>query len=144
VDHLSAPHLVAYGMAVHAYGIALLATAIVLLAHLAVIDYALPVAEVQARLLRLRRTRIRTERVLWIAGALIWVPLLMLVARAVGVDAWAINPNYVLGNLAVGLAIAAIVAWATWRKPAWFAKRAMDGALEEVDRQLADIESLRG
>ena len=48
-DHLGTPHLFAYGLAVHAYGIALLATAIVLLVQLANVDYALPVADVQAR-----------------------------------------------------------------------------------------------
>ena len=142
-DHLGTPHLVAYGLAVHAYGIALLATAIVLLARLANIDYALPVADVQERLLHLRRTRIRSERVLWIAGAVMWVPIMMMVLRWIRIDAWLVNPWFVLGNLAAGLVLAAGAAFVMWRKPAWFAKLAMEGPLADVERQLADLQTLR-
>lgn len=142
-DHLGTPHLVAYGLAVHAYGIALLATAIVLLVRLANVDYALPVADVQQRLLHLRRTRIHCERVLWIAGAVMWVPIMMMGLRAIRFDAWLVNPWFVLGNLGVGLVLAAGAALVMWRKPAWFAKLAMEGPLADVERQLADLESLR-
>ncbi len=142
-DHLGTPHLVAYGLAVHAYGIALLATAIVLLVRLARVDYALPVAEVQHRLLCLRRTRIRCERVLWIAGAVMWVPIMMMALRGIHFDAWRVNPWFVLGNLGVGVVLAAAAAFVMWRRPAWFAKLAMDGPLADVERQLADLETLR-
>jgi hypothetical protein len=142
-DHLGTPHLVAYGLAVHAYGIALLATAIVMLLHVAAVDYGKPVGDVQQRLLTLRRTRIRSERVLWILGALMWVPILMIALRTIGLDAWLANPAWVLGNLAAAVALAAAAAWVMWRKPAWFAKLSMDGPLQEVERQLADFESLR-
>lgn len=142
-DHLGTPHLVAYGLAVHAYGIALLATAVVMLLHLAAVDYAQPVAEVQQRLLTLRRTRIRSERVCWIVGAVVWVPIMMIALRTIGLDAWLANPGWVLGNLAAAVAIAAAAAWVMWRRPAWFAKMSMDGPLAEVERQLADISALR-
>ena len=142
-DHLGTPHLVAYGLALHAYGIAMLATAIVLLVHVAAVDYALPVAEVQARLLRLRRARIRSERVLWLAGAVMWVPILMIALRWIRVDAWLANPWFVLGNLAAGFVLAAGAAWVMWRRPRWFAKLAMEGPLAEVERELADLETLR-
>ncbi|MCC8363811.1 hypothetical protein LK996_12080 [Lysobacter sp. A6] len=142
-DHLGTPHLVAYGLAVHAYGIALLATAVVMLLHLAAVDYAQPVADVQQRLLTLRRTRIRSERVCWIVGAVVWVPIMMIALRTIGLDAWLANPAWVLGNLAAAVAIAAAAAWVMWRRPAWFAKLSMDGPLAEVERQLADISELR-
>ena len=142
-DHLGTPHLVAYGLAVHAYGIALIATAAVMLFHLAAVDYAQPVADVQQRLLTLRRTRIRSERVLWIVGALVWVPIMMIALRTIGLDAWLANPAWVLGNLAAAVALAAAAAWVMWRKPAWFAKLSMDGPLADVERQLADINALR-
>jgi hypothetical protein len=142
-DHLGTPHLVAYGLAVHAYGIALLATAVVMLVHLAAVDYAQPVADVQQRLLTLRRTRIRSERVCWIVGAIVWVPIMMIGLRTIGLDAWLVNPAWVLGNLAAAVAIAAAAAWVMWRKPAWFAKISMDGPLADVERQLADINALR-
>lgn len=139
-DHLGTAHLVAYGLAVHLYGVALLGAAIAMLVRLAAVDHAQPVADVQRRLLELRRTRLRTEAVLWLAGAVMWVPILMIALRAIGIDAWTIHPAYVLWNLAIGLALALAAAWVMWRRPAWFAKLAMDGKLREVDRQLAEIE----
>jgi hypothetical protein len=142
-DHLGTPHLVAYGLALHAYGIALLGTGIVLLVRMATIDYALPIAEVQSRLLVLRRDRIRSERVLWLFGAVMWVPIMMIGLRAIGIDAWTGNPVWVLANLAVGVAIALVAAWVMHRRAAWFAKRSMDGPLADVERQLADIDALR-
>lgn len=143
VDHWGTPHLVAYGVAVHLYGVALMASAIVLIVRLATIDYGLPVAEVQSRLLALRRTRIRTERVLWLMGAIAWVPMMMMGLFAFGFDAFAHRPSWFWLNLAVGVGLAAtagaVMAW----KPAWFASVSMDGALRDVERQLAEFEALR-
>lgn len=143
-DHLGTPHLVAYGLAAHAYGIAIMATAIVLLVAVSRVDHTLPVADVQQRLLELRRARIRSERILWLFGAVMWVPLLMMGVRGfLHLDVWLLDPSYVLWNLAVGAALAVIAALVMWRKPAWFAKSAMQGPLAEIDRQLADLHDLR-
>ena len=143
VDHWGTPHLVAYGVAVHVYGIALMASAIVLILRLATIDYGKPVADVQMRLLALRRARIRTERVLWLIGAIAWVPMMMMGVFAFGFDAFVHRPSWVWLNLAVGVALAiaagAVMAW----KPAWFASVSMDGALRDVDRQIEEFEGLR-
>jgi len=143
VDHWGTPHLVAYGVAVHLYGVALMASAIVLIVRLATIDYGLPVADVQSRLLALRRTRIRTERVLWLMGAIAWVPMMMMGLFAFGFDAFAHRPSWFWLNLAVGVGLATtggvVMAW----KPAWFASMSMDGALRDVERQLAEFEGLR-
>ena len=143
VDHWGTPHLVAYGVAVHLYGVALMASAIVLIVRLATIDYGLPVAEVQSRLLALRRTRIRTERVLWLMGAIAWVPMMMMGLFAFGFDAFAHRPSWFWLNLAVGVGLAAtagaVMAW----KPAWFASVSMDGALRDIDRQIEEFEGLR-
>ena len=111
--------------------------------RLATIDYGLPVADVQSRLLALRRTRIRTERVLWLMGAIAWVPMMMMGLFAFGFDAFAHRPSWFWLNLAVGVGLAttagAVMAW----KPAWFASVSMDGALRDVERQLAEFEGLR-
>lgn len=143
-DHIDVPHLVAYGLGLHLYGILLLGSAVALLVRLAAVDYAKPVAEVQSQLLLLRRARIRTERILWIAGAIAWVPLMMMAVRAgLRLDVWAINPAYVLWNLAAGVAIAVAFALGMWLRPAWFARMAMDGPMREVEQQLAEIDALR-
>lgn len=143
VDHWGTPHLVAYGLAVHVYGIALMASAIVLILRLATIDYGQPVAEVQTRLLALRRARIRTERVLWLMGAIAWVPMMMMGVFAFGFDAFVHRPSWFWLNLAVGVGLAgiagAVMAW----KPAWFASISMDGALRDVERQIEAFEALR-
>ena len=143
VDHWGTPHLVAYGVAVHVYGIALMASAIVLILRLATIDYGKPVADVQMRLLALRRARIRTERVLWLIGAIAWVPMMMMGVFAFGFDAFVHRPSWFWLNLAVGVALAiaagAVMAW----KPAWFASVSMDGALRDVERQIEEFEGLR-
>ena len=143
VDHWGTPHLVAYGLAVHVYGIALMASAIVLILRLATIDYGQPVAEVQMRLLALRRARIRTERVLWLTGAIAWVPMMMMGLYAIGIDAFAHRPSWFWLNLAVGVGLAviagAVMAW----KPKWFASISMDGGLRDVERQIEEFEGLR-
>ena len=143
VDHWGTPHLVAYGMAVHIYGIALLASAIVLILRMAAIDYGQPVADVQSRLLALRRARIVTERILWIFGAIAWVPMLMMGLAAIGFDPFLHRPSWVWWNLAVGGVLALVAGAVMVWKPAWFASISMDGALREVDRQIAEFDSLR-
>lgn len=144
VDHWSTPHLVAYGLSVHVYGVALLASAIVLIVRMATIDYGKPVADVQSRLLALRRSRIVTERVLWVMGAIAWVPMMMMALFAIGMDVFVHRPAWLWLNVAAGLVLAlaagAVMAW----KPAWFASISMDGALRDVDRQLEEFEHLRG
>ncbi|UHQ19564.1 hypothetical protein LVB87_15465 [Lysobacter sp. KIS68-7] len=142
-DHLGTPHLVAYGLGVHLYGIALLGAAISLIVRLARVDYAAPVADVQQALLDLRRTRIVTERILWLMGAVAWVPLLMMALSAIGFDVWLRSPAWVWMNLGVGVVLALVAALAMTLKPAWFARMSMDGALRDVERQLEEIRELR-
>jgi len=142
-DHLGTPHLVVYGVAVHAYGIALLGTAIALIVRLARVDYGAPVAEVQQALLDLRRTRIVTERILWCLGAIAWVPLLMMALQAIRIDAWRHAPAFVWMNVAIGVGVALCAAIVMWRKPAWFARNSMGGGLRDVDRQLEALRTLR-
>ena len=143
VDHWGTPHLVACGLAVHVYGIALMGSAIVLILRLATIDYAQPVADVQTRLLALRGARIRTERVLWLMGAIAWVPIMMMGIYAIGIDAFAHRPSWFWLNLAVGVGLAGVAAAVMAWKPAWFASVSMDGALRDVDRQIEEFEGLR-
>ena len=142
-DHWGTPHLVAYGVAVHVYGIALMASAIVLILRLATIDYGKPVADVQMRLLALRRARIRTERVLWLIGAIAWVPMMMMGVFAFGFDAFVHRPSWFWLNLAVGVGLAAIAGAVMAWKPKWFASISMDGGLRDVERQIEEFEGLR-
>lgn len=120
-----------------------MASAIVLIMRLATIDYGQPVADVQARLLALRRARIRTERVLWLMGAIAWVPMMMMALYAFGFDAFAHRPSWFWLNLAVGVGLAGIAGAVMAAKPAWFASISMDGALRDVERQIEEFEGLR-
>ena len=142
-DHIDVPHLVAYGLGLHLYGILLLGSAVALLVRLAAVDYAKPVAEVQSQLLLLRRARIRTERVLWLMGAIAWVPMMMMGLYAIGIDAFLHRPSWLWLNVAVGVGLAcvagAVMAW----RPAWFASISMDGGLRDVERQIEEFEGLR-
>lgn len=140
-DHLGTTHLVAYGLAVHAYGIALIGFAAAHLVRLAAVDPAGPVSAVQARLLSVKRLRIRAEQVLLVFGAVGWVPLLFIAANAVGFDAWRVHPAYVLANLAVGVALASCVVAAIRWRPAWFEHSAMGGRWRAIERDLAEAEA---
>jgi len=135
-DHLGTPHLVAYGVAVHVYGIALIAMSATQLVKLAAIDWTQPVAQVHARVLGVRRQRIRGERVLLLLGAIAWAPLLFIGLNAIGLDAWRHDPAYVLGNVAVGVVLAIAAAWAMRRWPSWLEASAVGGRLQQVEREL--------
>ncbi|BCT92915.1 hypothetical protein LYSHEL_19380 [Lysobacter helvus] len=137
-DHLGTPHLVAYGVAVHLYGIALIAMATTQLVKLAAIDWTQPVAQVHARVLDVRRQRIRGERVLLLVGAIAWAPLLFIGLNAIGLDVWRYQPMYVLANLAFGAVLAIAAAWAMRRWPSWLETSAVGGRLQQVERELRD------
>lgn len=137
--HLGQTHLVAYGVAIHLYGLGLLIAAILQLACLARIDHREPVLQVQRRLLALRRLRIGSDRLLMIAGFIVWVPMLFVLLRAGGFDAWLTRPGVVLWNLAAGLALAALVAWLMHRFRDVFERDAAGRRLCEAEAEIAEL-----
>lgn len=139
VDHLGSWHLFACGLALHLYGIALIASATLLLTRVAAIDYARPVADIQHAILRLRRARIRTERILLAIGGVIWVPIMLLLLHEVGFDAWLASPANVLANLGAGLLISIVLLWVFARYPAWFERTAQGRHFAALEQDLADL-----
>lgn len=137
--HWGTPHLVVYGLAVHAYGLALIVPAALQLVGILRLDPQAPVLAVQARLLALRRLRIRSERMLLVAGMLAWVPILFALAASVGMDLWPSRPGVVLSNLGVGLVLAVLVAWLTHRYRAAFERDAVGRSLAQVEADLAEL-----
>ena len=101
----------------------LLATAIVFvvsnarqIARLSGIDYSGPVVAIQRALADVYAMRVRDTRWILISGPLLWMPMLIVLARFFGVDLYAIaNGAWILGNFVFG----ALVLVAGF----WFAKR---------------------
>jgi len=139
-DRLGQPHLVAYGLALHAYGIALLGLACAQLVVLSRIAYDGPVLAVQRSLLELRRQRARHERWLLVAGMLAWAPMLFVVLRGLGMDVYLQRPAVVWWNLALAAALAVLVAWWTGRDPARFERGAAGAELVAAEAELAALE----
>ena len=138
-DHLGQPHLVAYGLGLHAYGVALLVASALQLAQLLRIDFRRPVLDVQRALLRLRWLRVRSERALLVLGCVAWVPLLFIALRALGLDVWMSSPVHVQLNLAVGVALAGLVYWLTHRFRDRFERDATGRSLREAEAELAGL-----
>lgn len=134
------PQLLAYGLAIHAYGIALLALAAVQLARLARIDYDAPVLAVQEQLHALGCIRVRHERALLMAGCVMWVPFLLVVLHALGLDVWRHSPANVWANLGFGVVLALAAGWATRRWAARFERGAIGDALREAEADLGGID----
>ncbi|WOS39430.1 hypothetical protein [Xanthomonas rydalmerensis] len=139
-DHWGSWHLVAYGLALHGYGLALLLTAAVQLRRIGAIDYAGPIADSQQAIVRLRRARLRSDRILFACGGVMWVPALGLLLHTAGVDLWVLRPAVVLANLLAGLAISVALVVASLRWPAWFERSAQHRRLAEIERDLRGLD----
>lgn len=142
-SHLAEPHLVVYGLVIHLYGIALLGAAVAQVAMLSRLDFQAPVLKVQRQLNDLAKLRIRAERALLLAGFIVWLPMMLVAARAVGFDLWRHQPAVVAWNLAASLALMALVAWLSLRFRASFDRDAVGRRLREAEAELDALESGR-
>ena len=123
----------------HLYGIALVVVSALQLTQLLRIDYRRPVLEVQRALVELRRLRVRSERGLLVLGFIVWVPLLFIALRALGMDVWLTSPVNVLLNLAAGIVLAGVVYWLTHRFRDRFERDATGRSLREAESELAEL-----
>lgn len=139
IGHLGEAHLVVYGVSVHLYGLGLLLDAAWQLERLARIDYRKPIVEVQHELVALRRRRVAGERVLLLAGFIVWVPLVFMAANAVGLDVWRRSPATVAWNLAAGVVLAAFVGWLTIRYRDTFERDAAGRSLRQAQAELDEL-----
>lgn len=141
-DHWGKWHIVAYGIALHLYGLVLIWTAAVQLRRVMAIDYSGSVATIQAGIVRLKRSRLRTERILTVIGGMAWVPALFLLLYYAGLDVWMSKPGVVIANLTLGVAASAALLWSSWRHPEWFERTAQHRHLAEIERELFELGGL--
>jgi hypothetical protein len=124
--HPGEPAFLVPALLVDLASVAFAASCIRQLAAIGGLEYSRPVVDVQRALERLRILRIRTTKWSFVAGCLLWAPLLVVFARgAAGIDLYRIaaiagasDPNvpaWIIANMAFGLALALIVVWISKR-----------------------------
>jgi hypothetical protein len=103
-DHIGKPHLMIYGLLVHAFGIMMMVFGIRDLAFIGAIDYDASVLDIQKRLAELRAWRMQAGIWFTVAGCLIWVPGLFILFYLIGADVWVLHPDVVYWNVASSVA----------------------------------------
>jgi hypothetical protein len=104
VSHRHTPHLMVYGLCMHAYGLLFVLTAARNLYLQSRLDYVAPVLEIQRRVAALREWRLHEAVLQGVIGCFIWVPLMLLGFEALGADVWVHAPAVVWWNLAAAAA----------------------------------------
>jgi hypothetical protein len=80
------------------------------------VDYGEPVLAIQRRLEGLRIQRLKLLRAVLALSPLLWLPMLIVGLRFLGVDAYArFDPSWMLANLLLGVGVLAIAYWASRR-----------------------------
>jgi hypothetical protein len=108
VDHVGTPHLMFYGISLHAYGIMCIVFAARDLFLISRLDYAAPVLALQKQIANLRAWHVRAAVWFGVAGCFIWIPLMLVIFYKLGADVWVRNPGVVgwfvfSGLICVGL-----------------------------------------
>lgn len=119
VDHIRVPHLVFYGVSLHAYGIMFIVFAARDLFLISRLDYAAPVLALQKQIADLRAWHVRAALWFGVAGCFIWIPLMLILFYKLGADVWVRNPDVVgwfilSGFVCVGI-LYGIIRWS--RRP---------------------------
>lgn len=109
VRHIGTPHLVIYGLSLHAYALMFIVFAARDLSMLGGIHYDAPVLEIQKRLAELRAWRIRCGLWFAIIGCFIWTPLTLVVFYWLGADVWIHAPSVVYSFIASSFACLGLV-----------------------------------
>ncbi|CAN5267018.1 hypothetical protein BH10PSE17_BH10PSE17_13210 [soil metagenome] len=100
VAHFDVPQLRWAGLSVHAFAIAMIVMAVPAILVLLTIDYSKPVVTLQRQLAMLRVNQRRSAILFAYAGCVIWVPLMMMVAKIVwGLDLFHAPAGYLGWNL---------------------------------------------
>jgi hypothetical protein len=147
-DHIGTPHLMIYGLLLHAFGIMMMVFGIRDLALIHGIDCDAPVLEIQKQLAALRSWRLRAAIWFAVAGCLIWVPGLLILFYLIGADVWVHQPDVVFWNVAssfVCLGIAYGIIW--WsRRPGherlakYLQESSVGKSVIRAQKMLAEIE----
>ena len=95
VNHIRVPHLMFYGVSLHAYGIMLIVFAARDLFLISRLDYAAPVLALQKQIADLRAWHLRAAIWFGVASCFIWIPLMLILFYKLGADVWVRNPDVV-------------------------------------------------
>jgi hypothetical protein len=156
IAHRHVPHLLVAGLAIHLYGILAICTAVVQLLVMARTWHTAPVVTFQKRIAELGRLRIICNLALMLPWWVLWVAVLMVgVETMAGIDLYAHQPAWILGNIAFGVACLGACVWAARRvanrpspsRPKWVQGIVDDLAghsLRRVARNLEEIEAFGG
>ncbi len=102
VNHIRTPHLMFYGISLHAYGVMFIVFAARDLFLISQLNYAVPVLVLQKQIVDLRRWHVRAALWFGLAGCFIWIPLILILFYKLGADVWVRNPEVVGGFLLSG------------------------------------------
>ena len=135
------------GAVVQAYGVVTIIVAGLVLGGLGEIDYDAPVLEIQTRLATVRRRYVLGGLLAGLPWWFLWVPVLMTLAGAAGVDLVARAPALVWGGVGVGvLGLLATIGFYRWaRDPArrrlarWMDTAVTGASLRKAQAQLDEL-----
>jgi hypothetical protein len=109
-SNASATRFVVSGVAVDIFAIAMLATTIAQIVSILQIDYGKPVAAIQKQMESIRVLRIKTVRWGFVAGIIVWAPLLMVFCKAfLGINQ--LSTAWLCTNVAMGLSLIPLTWW---------------------------------
>lgn len=147
-DHIGKPHLMVYGLVLHAFAVMMMIFGIRNLVLIHAIDYDAPVLAIQKQLAALRAWRLREGFWSAIVGCLIWVPALLILFYLMGADLWVRKPAYVYWNIVISLMCVGVAFGLFWqsRRPGRerLAKSLQDSSagksITRAQQMLAEIE----
>jgi hypothetical protein len=118
-NHLGTPHLMVYGILLHAYGVMLIVFAVRDLVLIHEVDYGAPVIAIQKQIARLRAWHQRAGIWFAVAGCFIWVPLILMIFHGMGVDVWMTKRDVVYWFFFSGFVCLALTYGLVWwsRRP---------------------------
>jgi Zn-dependent protease with chaperone function len=137
-DHVGDVRLFVPAAVLGVYFIGILVAEIRQIAALRGTDYDEPVIAVQRRLTQVRAERARAVQWLLASAPLMWVPLLIVLPAAIGIDVYAaLGGAYLMANLLLGLAVLAVGILASKRfgGPFWdrLSGRSLSAALDSLE-----------
>ena len=149
IEHRAVPHLLVFGLVLHAYAIVTIVGSVLQLCIMASIDYSSPVLALQRRLVQLRTLRIWSTLLLGLPWWLLWtVGFVVGVKHWMDVDLYATAPAFVWSNLAFGAVALAASVWVARRiarrakesgQPARFADDLAGHSLRRAIGQLGEL-----
>ncbi|MBV8355566.1 MAG: hypothetical protein JO101_09615 [Candidatus Eremiobacteraeota bacterium] len=133
-DHIREPQFFLPAVALWVYAIGLIVANIRQIARIKALDYDEPVAAIETKLEALRVLRFRTVLASLAVAPLMWVPLVIVALRALGIDAYAAtNAAWLVTGVVCGLAVIPPAMWIARRYRDQIAGHEFAAAVESLD-----------